>query len=65
MESNDLVFLFLGVALIVFGAGFVFDGGYYSTRFGLVVNFGSFNQYFGLCSVVLGVGTIWGVLRKR
>lgn len=55
----------LGAALIVLGVEIYFDPIFYSSQYSTVIDFTGFNIPVGFSSIVIGVISIWSVLRKK
>jgi len=62
---NRYVSILLGVLLVLFGLSIAIGGDYYSSRFGMMIQFGGLHVPFGILTAAVGLGFLIASIRIR
>ena len=63
-KLNDVMFLFMGIAISMYGVKIILQPQYKSFRFGYV-DFGEYHQLIGFLILSVGVVAVLGALWKK
>lgn len=63
MKANNISFILMGIAILLYGLKVFFNPSYESFRFG-TINFGEHHKLIGTAIITFGALAVYSVIRK-